>query len=69
MNKNEFRQALKRNGLKCDEFAQLVGRDVSSIYDFGGRYPVPYYARVILRLLDERGGSQGLLSSKITGNT
>ena len=60
MNKERFRQALKRNGLSCDDFSLLVGRDVKTIYDFGGRYPVPYYARLILRLLDERGGAHGL---------
>ena len=64
MSKDEFRQALKRNGIDCCEFAVLVGRDVKSIYDFGGRYPVPYYARIILRLLDERGGVRGLFERK-----
>ena len=60
MNKREFRRAVKRNGLSCDDFAVLVGRDIKTIYDFGARYPVPDYARVILRLLDERGGARGL---------
>ena len=68
MTKEEFRQALKRNGINCDEFSELVGRDVNTIYDFGVRYPVPYYARIVLRLLDERGGAHGLLP-KTTGNT
>jgi len=64
MDKNEFRQAVKRNGLTCDEFADLVGRDKNTIYRFGDKQSVPYYARVVLRLLDERGGAGGLRIEK-----
>ena len=64
MDKIEFRQAIKRNGLSCDEFAALIGRSIRQIYAFGDTTPVPYYARVILRLLDERGGSHGLFPYK-----
>jgi hypothetical protein len=61
MNKCEFRTALRRNNLTPDEFAALVGRSLSTVYDFGGRYPVPYYARILITLLDERGGAHGLI--------
>ncbi len=61
MNKQEFRQALKRSGLTCDEFAAITGRNLNTIYGFGERSPVPYYARFILRLLDERGRVDDLL--------
>lgn len=64
MDKDEFRDALKRNGLTPDEFAALLGRSVSCVYDFGVRYPVPYYARVLLRVIDERGGAQGLIPGR-----
>ena len=76
MDKDEFRDALRRNGLTPDEFAALLGRSVSCVYDFGVRYPVPYYARVLLRVIDERGGAQGLIPGRdasvkheIAGNT
>ena len=61
MNKAEFRQAVKRNGLSCDEFANLAGRSIEQVYKWGDSYPVPYYARTLLRLLDERGGARGLI--------
>ena len=62
MTKEQFRQALKRNGCSCDDFASIAGRDVKTVYDFGGRYPVPIYARTLLRLFDERGGIRGLIT-------
>ena len=52
MTKEEFRQALKRHRISIDEFATMIGRDVSTVYDFGVRYPVPRYVRKFLALLD-----------------
>lgn len=69
MDKDEFRIAVKRNGLSCDEFAILCGRTLRSIYSFGETAPVPFYARLILRLLDERGGSHGLIRRSECQNT
>jgi len=67
MDKCEFRQALRRNGLTCDQFAILAGRSLSAVYDYGGRYPVPYYVRILLQLLDERGGAGGLIGKRAEG--
>lgn len=64
MDRAEFRAALKRNSLSCDEFAAMTGRSLSQVYSWGEEYPVPYYARVLLRLLDERGGAQGLIGDE-----
>lgn len=64
MTKAEFRQAIKRNGLSCDDFAEIAGRCVRTVYAFGEETPVPYYARLILRLLDERGGGSDLIRRK-----
>ncbi len=61
MDKKEFRLAIKRCGLTCDEFALLTGRNLNTIYGFGERSPVPYYACVILKLLKERGRADDLL--------
>ncbi len=69
MTKSEFRQAIKRNGLSCSDFAAMVGRDVKTIYSYGGNSAVPYFARLILRLLDDRGGSRGLNVGKQDKNT
>lgn len=69
MTKNEFRQALRRNRISCDEFAALTGRSIKTIYEFGERSPVPYYARVILRMIDERGGADGLIPRGAPENT
>lgn len=68
MNQTVFRAALKRNGLSCDEFAAMLGRNINTIYGFGGKTPVPYYARLVLRLLDERRGSHGLIGKDATNH-
>lgn len=68
MDKPEFRARLKASGLTCDQFAALIGRSVSTVYDFGGRYPVPYFARTYLRLVEERGGFYGLIDLNGHGN-
>ena len=62
MDKTEFKQALRRNGLTVEDFAILTGRSASQIYCWGSTFPVPYFARLLLRLLDERGGARGLLT-------
>lgn len=62
MNREEFRQALARNRLTPDEFADLIGRSRDTVYRFGESTPVPRYARTMLRLIDERGGVHGLIS-------
>jgi hypothetical protein len=68
MNKEQFRAALKRNGLTVDEFAELIGKSERTVYSFGARYPVPIYARVILELIEARGGLVGFaVSSKREG--
>lgn len=65
MDRNEFRQALCRHRISCEEFAELIGRHRETVYKFGEATPVPYYARLILRLLDERGGVHGLMRSHL----
>lgn len=42
----------------------MIGRHRETVYKFGEASPVPYYARLILRLLDERGGPHGLITPK-----
>lgn len=61
MEKNEFRARLTRLGLSCEEFAALMGVSLRTCYDWGARSPVPYAARLVLALLEERGGAHGLL--------
>lgn len=65
MNRDEFRRALARHRISPGEFAELIGRSPQQVYTFGQQYPVPYYARVILRLIDERGGVHGLVPPKL----
>lgn len=65
MVKEEFREKLKGHNISCTVFADLIGRDRDTVYKFGESTPVPYYVRVILRLIDERGGIQGLTKAKL----
>lgn len=65
MNRDEFRQALARHRISPGEFAELIGRSPQQVYTFGEQNPVPYYARVILRLIDERGGVHGLIPPRV----
>ena len=60
MNKDEFRQALKRNRMTIEEFATITGRDVKTVYEFGGRSPVPIYARFVISVIDEIGPDKAL---------
>lgn len=60
MNREEFRQALRRNRITPDEFAHITGRNVKTIYDFGERSPVPAYARFTLSVIDEIGAERAL---------
>lgn len=60
MDKPEFRESLKRNNLTCKKFSQLAGVSLSQVYSWGSEYPVPYYARLIIQMLDDRGGAYGL---------
>lgn len=71
MDRDEFRQALRRNRVSVEEFAGLIGRTRDTVYRFGEGTPVPQYARTMLRLLDERGGVHGLIgqeSANMRGN-
>lgn len=60
MNKPEFRQALQRNRMTVEEFAALIGRDPKTVYEFGGRSPVPFYARFTICVIDEIGPDRAL---------
>lgn len=64
MTKDEFRQALKRNGVTCDEFAEITGISVRTVYRYGCESNVPRSAKLFLRLFDERGGVTGLIGVK-----
>lgn len=68
MEKKEFRAALHRNGLSCDEFAAMIGRNISTVYSFGATSPVPYYARLLIKLFDERGGANDLIGRQTSEN-
>lgn len=61
MTRDQFRARLTALDLTCEEFAALINRNVNTVYDWGGRYGVPYDARLVLVLLEERGGAHGLL--------
>ena len=61
MNRQEFRSRIIALDLSCDEFAAICGCSGRTVAEWGARYPVPYHARLILRLLDERGGVHGML--------
>lgn len=67
MTREEFRDRLARIGLSCDEFAALTNTSLRTVYEWGGRSPVPYLARCVLRLLEERGGAHGLLGRQHRG--
>jgi hypothetical protein len=56
MGKDAFRSALKALHLTCEDFAELSGWSVRTVYEWGERLPVPYPARLILELLAERNG-------------
>jgi len=72
MDKEEFRAALRKNNLTPDEFAAMIGRSLAHVYDFGARYPVPYYARSHLELIELTGGPKSpvvrRIKGEITGN-
>ncbi len=54
MTRAEFHERLNAIGLTCADFAALIGRAQSTVHDFGGRSPIPYHVRLIVRLLEER---------------
>jgi hypothetical protein len=60
MDRTAFRNALHHVGLTTGEFADLVAVNTKTVYDWGGRLPVPRNIRLILMLLQERGGAHGL---------
>ncbi len=60
MDKKEFRTAIKRNGLSCNEFATMTGISIGTIYRYGSTSAVPRSIQLILCLLDERGSTKGL---------
>jgi hypothetical protein len=59
MDRTEFCRAIHSVGLSTAEFAALIGVAEKTAYDWGGRYPVPYPVRLIITLLQERGGAHG----------
>ncbi len=60
MNRTVMSTTLRQIGITRRQFADLIGNSPSTINDWGGRYPVPRQARLILTMLQERGGTQGL---------
>jgi hypothetical protein len=69
MDRRAFLAALTAVDLTPDEFAALVGASRKTVHDWGGRYPVPYYARLTLYFLQERGGPHGLLGRPPAADT
>ncbi|MCU7811728.1 MAG: hypothetical protein KZQ77_10900 [Candidatus Thiodiazotropha sp. (ex Notomyrtea botanica)] len=65
MNKEEFKDALRRNRMSYDEFSIIVGRSIRTVYEFGERTPVPFYARFALRVIDELGPDKTLKLAKM----
>lgn len=61
MTRDQFHARLTALDLTVTEFAALVQCAPKTVQDWGTRYGVPYYARLILVLLEERRGAHGLL--------
>ena len=61
MTREDFHTRLAAIDLTPEEFAALTQCSVKTVRDWGARYAVPYYARLILVLLEERHGAHGLL--------
>ncbi|NCC29909.1 MAG: hypothetical protein EOM22_17635 [Gammaproteobacteria bacterium] len=61
MTRDQFHARLAAIGLTPTEFAALTQSSPKTVLDWGVRYGVPYYARLILVLLEERRGAHGLL--------
>lgn len=55
MTKDEFHSACKRHGLTVTEFAEKVGVSPQTAYQWGARYGLPHWARLILELMDQYG--------------
>lgn len=64
MDKKDLIAFLKRHNLTQDQFGAIVGRTRGSVNQFGSRLGIPYYVRVIIKLIDERGGVHGLLPGR-----
>lgn len=62
MDRKEFCSRLKAVRSSIAEFAELIGRTPQQVYTSGEQYPVPVYARTILRLIKQRGGADGLFN-------
>ena len=62
MNKDQFRQSLRRHKLTMHDFAIMIGVDYSTVKRFGSNNKkVPEYIRIIMKFADERGHFKGVL--------
>jgi DNA-binding transcriptional regulator YiaG len=61
MDKAEFRRRLSALGMTLDEFAGLNGVSLRSVYAWGSRSAVPYWARNMIKLFEQQGGVYGFL--------
>ena len=61
MTREDFHARLAAIDLTPEEFAAITQCSAKTVRDWGTRYGVPYYARLILVLLEERRGAHGLL--------
>lgn len=68
MTKDQFRQAIKRNGMTVDDFANLTGLHRDTVYRWGASGAVPYWVRLMMQLLDERHGIKGLKWARPQGS-
>jgi DNA-binding transcriptional regulator YiaG len=61
MTRVEFHERLNAIGLTCSDFAAIASYNPDTVRDWGRRYAIPYQARLLLYLLEERGSVTDLL--------
>jgi DNA-binding transcriptional regulator YiaG len=66
MTREQFHARLSALDLTTTDFARLTQCSPKTVADWGARYGVPYHARLILVLLEQRGGAHGLLGRPVT---
>jgi len=59
--RDHFHARLRTIGLTCADFAAIASYNPDTVRDWGRRYPIPYQARLLLYLLEERGTAADLL--------
>lgn len=62
MDKSEFAARLSSFGMTTEEFAELSKTSAYTVDAWGrGSRPVPHWARLVLDLIEDRGGLHGML--------